>query len=89
MLSKQENREILGKKIEELRKAKEMTQAELAKKAGFSGRGAALPLPYLKTIVGHSVNMNSYHYYHESDKQTEEAASILNNINISGFISGQ
>lgn len=51
--------------------------------------GAALPLPYLKTIVGHSVNMNSYHYYHESDKQTEEAASILNNINISGFISGQ
>lgn len=40
MLSKQENREILGKKIEELRKAKGMTQAELAKKAGFSGRGA-------------------------------------------------
>lgn len=30
MLSKQENREILGKKIEELRKAKGMTQAELA-----------------------------------------------------------
>lgn len=40
MLSKQEHREILGKKIEQLRLAKGMTQGELAKKAGFSGRSA-------------------------------------------------
>ena len=40
MLSTQEQREILGKKIETLRKAKGLTQEELAKKAGFSGRAA-------------------------------------------------
>lgn len=40
MLSTQEQREILGKKIEQLRKAKGMTQEELAKKSGFSGRAA-------------------------------------------------
>lgn len=40
MLSTQEQREILGRKIEDLRKAKGMTQEELAKKAGFSGRAA-------------------------------------------------
>ncbi len=40
-----------------------------------------LPLPYLKTIIGHSVNMNTYHYYHESDKQTEAAASMLDEMN--------
>ena len=40
MLSKQEEREILGKKIEALRKAKGMTQEELAKKAGFAGRAS-------------------------------------------------
>ena len=43
--------------------------------------GSSLPLPYLKTIVGHSVNMNTYHYYHDSDKQTEQAASILDSVN--------
>lgn len=74
---------------------------KLAKKIGADGTslysfrhsfvsyyGGALPLPYLKTIVGHSVNMNTYHYYHENDKQSEQAASILDNVNISGFISG-
>ena len=40
MLSKQEEREILGKKVEALRKAKGMTQEELAKKAGFAGRAS-------------------------------------------------
>lgn len=40
MLSKQQQREILGKKIEALRKAKGMTQEELALKAGFKGRAA-------------------------------------------------
>lgn len=40
MLSTQEQREILGKKIEMLRKAKGLTQEELAKKSGFSGRAA-------------------------------------------------
>lgn len=40
MLSTQEQREILGKKVEALRKAKGMTQEELAQKAGFSGRAA-------------------------------------------------
>lgn len=40
MLSTQEQREILGKKIQELRIAKGMTQGELAQKAGFSGRAA-------------------------------------------------
>lgn len=48
----------------------------------------SLPLPYLKSILGHSVNMDTYHYYHENDHQTEQAASLLDNINISGFISG-
>ena len=43
--------------------------------------GSALPLPYLKTILGHSVNMNTYHYYHETDKQSEQAASILDSVN--------
>ena len=43
--------------------------------------GAALPLPYLKTIIGHSVNMNSYHYYHDTDEQTTQAASILDKVN--------
>lgn len=43
--------------------------------------GAELPLPYLKTIIGHSVSMDSYHYYHENDKQTEQAASILDSVN--------
>ena len=43
--------------------------------------GSGLPLPYLKSIIGHSVNMDSYHYYHESDYQTEEAAGILDRIN--------
>lgn len=43
--------------------------------------GGSLPLPYLRTIVGHSVNMNTYHYYHENDKQSEEAASILDSVN--------
>lgn len=36
MLSKHEERLILGKKIETLRKQKGMTQEELAKKAGFA-----------------------------------------------------
>ena len=40
MLSKQEERLIFGKKVEALRKEKGMTQEELAKKAGFSGRGS-------------------------------------------------
>lgn len=40
MLSTQEQREILGKKVEAIRKAKGMTQEELAKKSGFSGRAA-------------------------------------------------
>ena len=40
MLSKQENRIILGKKVEALRKAKGMTQEELAKKTGFKGRAS-------------------------------------------------
>ena len=40
MLTNKENREILGKKIESLRKAKGMTQEELAKKAGFASRQA-------------------------------------------------
>ena len=40
MLSKQQQREILGKKVEALRKAKGMTQEELALKAGFKGRAA-------------------------------------------------
>lgn len=40
MLSKEEERKILGKKVEALRKAKGMTQEELAKKAGFSGRAS-------------------------------------------------
>lgn len=40
MLSKQEQRIILGKKVEALRKAKGMTQGELAIKAGFKGRAA-------------------------------------------------
>ena len=40
MLSKQQQREILGKKVEALRKAKGMTQDELAKKAGFVSRQA-------------------------------------------------
>lgn len=40
MLTVQQQREVLGKKVESLRKAKGMTQEELAKKAGFSGRGA-------------------------------------------------
>jgi integrase len=66
----------------------------LAKKIGAEGTslysfrhsfvsyyGADLPLPYLKTIIGHSVNMNSYHYYHESDEQTAQAASILDRAN--------
>ena len=48
----------------------------------------SLPLPYLKSILGHSVNMDTYHYYHENDHQTEQAASLLDNINISGFIGG-
>ena len=43
--------------------------------------GASLPLPYLRSIIGHSVSMNTYHYYHENDKQTEEAASILDSAN--------
>ena len=43
--------------------------------------GGSLPLPYLRTILGHSVNMNTYHYYHENDKQTEQAASILDSVN--------
>ena len=43
--------------------------------------GGALPLPYLRSILGHSINMNTYHYYHETDKQTEAAASILDGIN--------
>lgn len=43
--------------------------------------GGALPLPYLKSIIGHSVNMDSYHYYHESDEQTSQAASILDSVN--------
>lgn len=40
MLSKQEQRVILGQKIRELRLAKGMTQEELARKAGFRGRAA-------------------------------------------------
>lgn len=40
MLSKQQQRIILGKKVEALRKAKGMTQEELAQKAGFKGRQA-------------------------------------------------
>jgi integrase len=43
--------------------------------------GASLPLPYLKTIIGHSVNMNSYHYFHDTDEQTTQAASILDDVN--------
>lgn len=43
--------------------------------------GASLPLPYLKTIIGHGVDMNTYHYYHESDEQTAQAASILDRVN--------
>ena len=39
-----------------------------------------LPLPYLRSYLGHSVNMNTYHYYHENDKQTEAAATILDSI---------
>ena len=50
--------------------------------------GGSLPLPYLRTILGHSVNMNTYHYYHENDEQTEQAANILDKVNMSGFISG-
>ena len=40
MLTKQEQRQILGKKVETLRKAKGMTQEELALKSGFKGRAA-------------------------------------------------
>ena len=40
-----------------------------------------LPLPYLRSILGHSVNMDTYHYYHENDQQTEQAALILDSIN--------
>ena len=40
MLSKQEQRTIIGKKVEQLRLEKGMTQGELAIKAGFKGRGA-------------------------------------------------
>ena len=40
MRTTQEQREILGKKVEELRKAKGMTQEKLEKKAGLSGRGS-------------------------------------------------
>ena len=40
MLSKQQQRIILGKKVEALRKAKGMTQGELALKAGFKGRAS-------------------------------------------------
>ena len=43
--------------------------------------GGSLPLPYLRTILGHSVNMNTYHYYHDSDEQTEQAAGILDSVN--------
>ena len=43
--------------------------------------GSSLPLPYLRAIIGHSVNMNTYHYFHENDRQTEEAASILDSVN--------
>lgn len=66
----------------------------LAKKIGAEGTslysfrhsfvsyyGSELPLPYLKTIIGHGVSMNTYHYYHESDRQTEQAASILDSVN--------
>lgn len=40
MLSTQEQRKILGEKVKALRLAKGMTQEELAKKAGFTGRAA-------------------------------------------------
>ena len=44
--------------------------------------GSALPLPYLRSILGHSVNMSTYQtYYHENDQQTEAAANILDSVN--------
>ena len=44
--------------------------------------GGALPLPYLRSLLGHAISMDTYrHYYHENDKQAEEAASILDSMN--------
>jgi transcriptional regulator with XRE-family HTH domain len=40
MLSRQEQRALLGKRVEALRKQKGMSQGELAKKAGFAGRAS-------------------------------------------------
>lgn len=41
-----------------------------------------LPLPYLRALLGHSVNMSTYRtYFHENDEQTTQAANILDKAN--------
>ena len=48
----------------------------------FVSTYGSLPLPYLRSIIGHSVNMDSYrHYYHANDDQTTQAAAILDRLN--------
>lgn len=48
----------------------------------FVSMYSTLPLPYLRSYLGHSVNMSTYQtYYHENDQQTEQAASILDKAN--------